>query len=472
MEIGLGIAPTTHQAMTAQMIEATQILALSTMELEQRVMTELETNPALEMVEAAHCPRCGTSLESSFCPACHLDQAAQTVERSREDEFEPILANGGIGEDEFDPMTLVASEVPLVERILSDVATMLAPHDVQVAEYILFNLDERGFLDASVADIAAELECAEARVERVLRVVQSVAPVGVAARDVRECLLLQLDHLAAQAERPIPAAVRPIVADHLDDLAAHRFRQIARALGQPVGVVVEALAFIRTELNPFPNQGQDLASWKTPRTSAYVAPDVIIYETEEGLQIEVVESRTARVRLDPLYASLAGEAGRDGRSASSDERSHIRRYVSQARFFLFAIQQRRETLRRITVALLELQRDFVLHGVRELRPLTRGMVAERVGVHESTVSRATANKYIMLPNRRVLPFSTFFAASLSVKDVIKELIEQEDKVLTDEEICQRLHREGIRIARRTVAKYRAALGILPSTYRLTNAVNA
>ncbi|MDI3340225.1 MAG: RNA polymerase sigma-54 factor, partial [Sphaerobacter sp.] len=127
--------------------------------------------------------------------------------------------------------------------------------------------------------------------------------------------------------------------------------------------------------------------------------------------------------------------------------------------------QRRDTLYKISKCIVELQEDFLRGGVRELRPLTRAVVAQQVGVHESTVSRATANKYVMLPTRKVIPFSDFFTPSLSVKDVIKEMIEREKTPLTDRRICELLSKQGIRIARRTVAKYRAELGILPSTMR-------
>ncbi|HEX7102520.1 MAG TPA: RNA polymerase sigma-54 factor, partial [Nitrolancea sp.] len=129
------------------------------------------------------------------------------------------------------------------------------------------------------------------------------------------------------------------------------------------------------------------------------------------------------------------------------------------------ISQRRETLFKISKCIVELQEDFLRGGVRELRPLTRAIVAQQVGVHESTVSRATANKFVMLPNRRVIPFSDFFTPSLSVKDVIKEMVDHETIPLTDRQICDMLSRKGIRIARRTVAKYRAELNILPSTMR-------
>ena len=153
---------------------------------------------------------------------------------------------------------------------------------------------------------------------------------------------------------------------------------------------------------------------------------------------------------------------------SDEDRTHVRQYSSRAKLFISNIQQRRETLLKISRCICEMQESFLRGGVRELRPLTRAIVAQQVGVHESTVSRATANKYVMLPTRKVIPFSDFFTPSLSVKDVIKELIEREAKKgepLTDRRIGELLRNQGIRIARRTVAKYRAELGILPSTMR-------
>jgi RNA polymerase sigma-54 factor len=154
--------------------------------------------------------------------------------------------------------------------------------------------------------------------------------------------------------------------------------------------------------------------------------------------------------------------------ASADDRQHVRQYSNRAKLFISNIYQRRDTLLRISQCICELQEDFLRGGVRELHPLTRAVVAQQVGVHESTVSRATANKYVMLPNRKVIPFSDFFTPSLSVKDMIKELIERESQKgvpLTDRRICDLLLQQGTRIARRTVAKYRAELGILPSTMR-------
>jgi RNA polymerase sigma-54 factor len=150
---------------------------------------------------------------------------------------------------------------------------------------------------------------------------------------------------------------------------------------------------------------------------------------------------------------------------SDGDKDHIRRYVSRSKLFISNIAQRRETIRRITTCLVTIQDDFLRNGIRHLQPLTRAQVAQYLGLHESTVSRATADKYVMLPNRQVIPFSDFFQASLSAKDMIKELITTEPRPLTDKEIVQRLRDQGVRIARRTVTKYRNQLGILPSTFR-------
>jgi RNA polymerase sigma-54 factor len=194
---------------------------------------------------------------------------------------------------------------------------------------------------------------------------------------------------------------------------------------------------------------------------------VVVSLRDGDLVVEVVDTRHFHLRMNPLYAQIAREIGRSRTRGdyNDTERQHVREFVNRAKLFISNINQRRETLYKISRCIVELQEDFLRGGVRELRPLTRAVVAQQVGVHESTVSRATANKFVMLPNRKVIPFSDFFTPSLSVKDIIKEMIERENQPLTDRRICDLLSKQGIRIARRTVAKYRAELGILPSTMR-------
>lgn len=490
MEQGFEYGQEMRPWVSPSLIEANYILSLSQMELQQAIAAEMDENPALEMEEATTCPVCGSMLEGTFCPNCLTSQATPADEPQREslDDYGDQPGNGtSIRETDpdFDPMALVASDVDALDQILADARAILDEREYPICEYIVESLDDRGFLVEPVEAIAQRLGVDEHEVLEVLFTIQEIAPVGVGARDLRECLLLQIDYLDAMSE-PLPPHVRPIVDRFLDQFAAHKFGQIAKELGVDVEEVEEARDYIRTHLTPSPLQASQAKSWRSPTNSGYVTPDVMITLKDDELVVEIIDSRLFHLRVNPLYEELASKVNRRHRSngeapqetsaevrefadhASEQERQHVRRYSNRAKLFMANIHQRRETLLRISQCICELQEAFLRGGVRELRPLTRAVVAAQVGVHESTVSRATANKYIMLPNRQVIPFSNFFTPSLSVKDVIKELIEQEAKKgepLTDRRICDLLLQHGVRIARRTVAKYRAELGILPSTMR-------
>lgn len=508
MESRIDLGQEMRPWVSPSLIEANYILSLSRQELQEVIAAELDSNPALEIEEGEVCPLCGGMLEGSYCPTCLINStstAEEEKQESYEDFPEQMVTSTNLREDsdDFDPMTLVAAEINISEQILTDARTILEPDEYLIAEYLVDALDDRGFLGCKLGEVASLTGHSIEAVEGVLEVIQDVAPVGVGARDLRECLLIQLRFLE-NSGMEVPSAVGRIIDSHLAEFGAHKYGQIARELGLSTEEVEEARDFIRHHLNPFPLQVQLAKSWRSPSSSAYVAPDVIISVKDDELGVEVVDSRHFHLRLNSLYDQLSGEFGRrkhtpahaaeEGHSpngspngsangsangslngletatlvTTDDEKNHVRQYSSRAKLFIANVQQRRETLLRISRCISELQESFLRGGVRELRPLTRAVVAQQVGVHESTVSRATADKYVMLPNRKVIPFSDFFTPSLSIKDVIKELIERENakgETLTDRKICDLLLQEGIRIARRTVAKYRAELGILPSTMR-------
>lgn len=472
MEIGYDLTPEMRVWISPSLIEANYILSLSRMELQDVIKQELDANPALEMEDKHVCPVCGGVIEGSFCPNCMLNQQEDRYDEPFEDYPETLYSSASRVRDEseeFDPMTLVASELTLPEQILSDVATLCHNGDLAVAEYLVGCIDERGFITVDLDEVARRCRKSRDYVEGVIEKIQSVAPIGVGARDLKECLLLQIRYLRDLGV-DVPQFVEPIVEDFLDEFGSHKFGYIAKELDISHEDVEDAREFIRNHLNPYPLQSQEAKYWKTPLRSPYVAPDVIVSIRDGELQVEVVDTRHFHLRLSPLYDKIAAEIGRSRTrgSYSDDERQHIREFVNRAKLFMSNINQRRETLFKISKCIVALQEDFLRGGVRELRPLTRAVVAQQVGVHESTVSRATANKFVMLPNRKVIPFSDFFTPSLSVKDVIKELIETEKdqkNPLTDRKICDLLAKRGIRIARRTVAKYRAELNILPSTMR-------
>jgi len=285
-----------------------------------------------------------------------------------------------------------------------------------------------------------------------------------------------MEHLAEIGEE-VPPHARAIVADHFRELGEHKFGDIAQALRITREEVQAAWDYIKENLNPFPAHAFAAGPDGTSIGGRQVAlrPDVIIFKNEQAdFEVDVIESRRFSLRVNPVYRQLVGQlqaarsAGQQALAMSDDERTHIRQYVTRAKFFIDNINQRRQTIARITEVIVECQRDFLERGVQSLRPLTRAEVGERIGMHESTVSRATAGKYVLLPGGQVIPFSMFFTASLGTKDVIKNIIDAEDRSrpYSDQEIVEKLRGEhGIILARRTVAKYREELQILPARLR-------
>ncbi len=513
-----------------RLVAASYILELSSMELQQAISAELADNPAMEMLEQPTCPTCGEPLHGSICPNCLNAQKGPTSSSDGDydssDDYVPEHSLSGSADDEFDPLTQVAVQLTLSERLNNELQAMLPREDVPIGEYLVGNLNDNGYLQTTVEEVSERLHVSTERVELVLKALQSLEPVGIGARNLRECLLIQLDYLTEEGIE-VPPCTREIIEDHLQELAEHKYSRIAAELGVSTEVVSEAGQFIRQQLNPFPARGHSSSEpGSSEGKSAYLLPDVIVnykqgrgpasarpggqestgqengygparrqgdyldghangYQdrspngalTVNGLsvhsadedgnefEVDVVESKRFYLRVTPLYQRLAADLEREPGRYTDDEKRHIKEYVSRAKLFIANINQRRQTLQKITEFIVEAQKDFLRHGIRALKPLTRATVAAQLGMHESTVSRATANKYVMLPNRRVIPFSDFFTASLSVMDVIKELIEHETTPMTDQEIANELAKRGIPIARRTVAKYREQLNILPSSLR-------
>lgn len=489
------------------LIEANHILSLSQQELQTLVEQEMSQNPALELENRATCPVCMTVLEGTWCPTCQ-----QTVERERQvesldamDDYEVPSAPSAPADSstDFDPMTIVASGESPIDQLHADARMSLHEDDYAVAELIIDSLDERGFLTMSLEEIASTMGVTPEDVEDVLRIIQSVAPVGVGARDLGECLLLQIDYLR-QLGVEIPRHAEEVVRDNLDAFGAHRYGQIQRKLGVTADDLDDVREFIRGQLNPFPLQSHSSQSWQSPSLDGHVSPDVLIEIIDGEIQVAIADNQFFHLRTNSLYSQLFQEfsARKTTRKAierqdtvpnnvqdtddrdtedegiifspemvadsTSEDRTHVRRFTQRAQVFMNNIEQRQNTLLRISQCICRFQEAFLRDGVRELRPLTRALVAQEVGVHESTVSRATANKFVQLPSRKVIPFSDFFTANLSAKEVIKQIIVRaasNGEVLTDKRIVELLQDEGIRIARRTVAKYRAELGILPSTMR-------
>ena len=465
---------------SAKLIASIKILQCSAEELEQTIARELSENPALEVEELAQCLRCGTPLHAGVCPSCER-AAGDGAGDPREDlaSWDDVGFRGtdlAVSEEsDYDPLDSVRSAGTLQEYLMRQLRTIIAPEDVEIAEYLVGNLNSHGYVAVSVAEAAETLRVVECRVQTVLEALQALDPPGIGARDLRECLLIQLAGFEERGEAP-PLA-RRVVAEHLRAMGEHHFAEIARDLGTTASQVKLAWRFIKSNLNPYPAHAfeyaevPDLGLSLASDRSTIVRPDVVIRQTPQGFEAEVIEQRRFRFHLSGIYSSLYQPHRRTvTRLAGLDDhdRQHIREYATRARFFIECMRQRWDTLSTIADALIASQQDFLKHGVRHLRPLTRGELAEAVGLHESTVSRATANKYVLLPSGRTIPFDDFFDGSLAAKDLLRELIASENprKPLSDEDLASRLAERGLAVARRTVAKYREALGILPSRLRI------
>lgn len=468
-----------QQTFSPLLMQANHILSLSLTDLEMAISEAIDDNPALELEECSVCPVCGRRSRGDTCASCRSAlQEMIGAPRAMDDSglrVEQEYSSSG-GDSDFDPLTIIASADDIREEVVEAAIISLADErDQAVAMIIVDALDERGYLSIPLADIAAQVGIDSARAEAVLRVVQEVAPPGVAARSLPESLQLQVRYLRQEGTQ-MPAAIDGIIRDHLEDLAAKRIARVARALGISKAQVLEAQVFIHDQLTPHPLQSHQAETWNSPSSSGHVVPDVLVSVEGDKLLIEVPNAIYDRLHTEAFYRAIA-KPEPDAQNAAAispqpDQElvSHAKMHVARAQQFIWAVRQRRQTLLRVAEYVCAYQEAYVRGDARGLRPLTRSDVASALGVHESTCSRAVAGKFIMLPSRKLIPMSDLFAASLSIKHVMQQIIHDEaaaGRALSDAQISERLLDHGIRIARRTVAKYRDQMHILPSTIRWT-----
>ncbi len=461
-----------RQQALPRLIEANHLLQMSAQSLEAVIAEELRINPALELSDASLCPGCGSPLEGDRCPVCR-EEALAPAESAvpLEADSETFHIRREDSEIEVDQFSLIATEENVLESIRIDAFASLPVRDQDTASVIIESIDERGWLTLSVPEIAQITGRTQRQVETVLGTVQSVAPPGVAARNLPECLRLQAADLETQGVA-VPALIPTLNENDFADLANQKYHRIAERHAATEEDVHAAHLFIREQLTPNPLQDRTVSHWRHTDSTHRMTPDVVVRLVNGEIIVSLASRSDARLSINDDYVQLA--AMRKQKDApvsltiSDDEWEHIRDSLRSARDFLSRLEQRRRTLLKIAALVCERQEAFLREGVRDLVPLTRSEIAAELGVNESTVSRATADKYVMLPNRRVAPFSDFFTPSLGVKDVIKEIIANETQrgqPLSDQRICDMLSDRGFRIARRTVTKYRLQLDILPSTQR-------
>lgn len=452
--------------MTPQLQQAIKLLQLSHLDLENVIAEELKENPALEE-EGPEEDSGEEKREPETTPEMTVsDRIADWqdyIDNHENARHDKLTTDTSREDDGFHPWENTSRKESLQDYLLSQLRlTKWTQEDGKVAIFIIGNLDENGYLELSLDEVCLATDATMEQAERVLKRVQQFDPVGVAARDLRECLLVQLETLGLANS----LAAR-LVADHLSHLEYRRYDKIAVELHVSVESVLEA-AHLIASLEPKP--GRDFGD-ETPRT---IVPDVLVEKVGDDYVVILNEDGVPHLRVSSLYRRLGQDKGDDVKEA----KAYIDEKLRAATWLIKSIQWRQQTLYRVSESIFKFQRAFLDHGVSQLRPLVLRDVAQEIDMHESTVSRATSNKYAYTP-QGVFELKYFFqsgiprtdsesvVASESVRKEIKRLVDSEDptRPRSDQEIASALEQLGIDIARRTVAKYREQLGILPSSRR-------
>lgn len=459
-----GPMATNRPMTTAHLAQTMALLTLTAEELNEKIESELAANPALEIVEERRCPKCHRLLtEHGACPVCSLPNNLSSEEPvvflSPRDEFIPKkdYVDVQVEEEPYAP-----EETDLPTYVLRQIAPDLKKEERSLAAFMLTHLDEDGFLTTTLLDIAQYTHFPMEKVKRVQQLIQHADPIGVGSLNTQEALLVQLDVLT-ETETVPPLAVK-IVQQCMDLLSHHQYAEIAHKFDVPQKQVALAAQFISENLNPFPGRSHwgDVRDPGTDSTEVYHRPDIIINYLNENpenpLVVEIIMPISGTLQVNPLFKQAIQQA-------EPNSKEELKGDLEKASLFVKCLQQRNHTMERLLSRVVSLQREFILYGEKYLKPVTRAQISKELEVHESTISRAVANKAVQLPNKKIIPLSSFFDRSLNIRTVLKEIIEQENDPLSDSELVELLSERGFDVARRTVAKYRAIEGILPAHLR-------
>jgi RNA polymerase sigma-54 factor len=453
-----------QQTLAPQMRKSLEILQAGTLELSQLVQQALETNPVLEdLTESISLDEESPDAEE----ADSLDYMNQTDDDWRDRTILEGKSSPWTSEDEerrqriYD--SIVAPET-LQQHLQHQLdLAMVDPEIREAAQAILGNLDDRGFLDLPAKTLGIRMGLKPKDVDEALKLVQSFDPAGIGASGIPESLLLQLERTTGK-----DTIEYKIVRDHLEDLARKRHPQIARALGTNVERIAEAASRIG-RLTPNPGGEFD------PTGNPYILPDVVIERDDDGnWYARLTGEHLPNLRINDFYKDMIGKSGTDAKA-----RQFLRDQIRDGRSLIHAISLRQETILAIAHKLIEHQSAFLSKGHRHLRPLTMNDIADELSLHATTISRAVAGKYVLTPHG-LMEMRAFFAtgyqtsdgtevSNAGVREAIQQLVSSEDraKPLSDEFLMKALDKQGIKVARRTVAKYREQLNILPSHLRKT-----
>lgn len=477
---------TLEHTIAPHQLQSLDILAANRMELETKIQTELAENPVLEIVEGPD-PESDPEQEQEqndnygdldFVPSSgipgseSLPERTENLDENREDFSESLdrfmesgddfFLNEG-AEEQVSPFDTIASEISLQEQLLQQLHLSDAPEElIPAAEEVIGNIDNNGYFESAPAEIAQTLQCPLETAEKALALVQTFDPPGIGARDLQECLMLQLDRDPGKYD----PRLRELVRKHLEDIGRNRLPQIAKSMDIPM----EDLQMLLTELKqlaPHP------AASAVPGGVIYIRPEVQVERDPAG-NYRVVPNRESipRLRLSDYYLKMLQDP-----NTPHDAKTYIREKIASAEQLMHNLAQRTSTIERVSELIVAAQHDFFEVGPEALKPMTMREIADRIGRDESTVSRAVAGKYMLTP-RGLMAMRDFFSggfrqegggeiSSRGIKEIIRETVDAEDPTapVSDSKIEAVLKEQGFTVARRTIAKYREELGIPSSQLR-------
>ncbi|MFT5708774.1 MAG: RNA polymerase sigma-54 factor [Oceanospirillaceae bacterium] len=491
-----------HLSMTPQLQQAIRLLQLSSLDLQQEVQEALDSNPMLEpgeeiktdtvqslddkeraqLQQPVNDPKTDTENNSSEVNITSTDDTANewnndipvdlATDSNWEDTFQhgPSTSNQAIDQSSIEPYD--TSEESLQDHLNWQLnLTTMNEVDQTIAANIIDGIDPDGYLKTDLQDIYTQFQQSDNPIlheieldefEVVLRRIQQFEPAGIAARNLSECLLIQLNQLPANTDYLETA--KKIVISHIQLLGSHDYRTLMRKMQLSESHLQKAITLILT-LNPQP--GASI----TPNTAQYITPDVFVEKIEGFWQVRLNGDNAVNLTINNTYANMIKRAN------NSEDNNYLKNHLQEARWLIKSIQSRYDTLLKVSNQILERQIDFFEHGEMAMKPMVLQDIAEAVDMHESTISRATTQKYMHTPNG-IFELKYFFSSHVSTSDggaasstairaIIKKILETENqtKPLSDNKIAKMLEAEGINVARRTIAKYRESMGIPPSNER-------
>ncbi len=480
-ELKQNLKLTQQLVMTPQLQQAIKLLQLSRLEMTELISQEMEENPLLEEVVSEEYPENEAIPESDAVEIADRE-VIKTIERTEE------ITGEGDGKEEFDWNSYLEDygptgvrydrkddEAPSWDNMLMAKPSLtdhlmwqlklsrFTDSEMKIGEQVIGNLDSNGYLVASTEEIAAQEGIDERFVEGVLKKIQEFDPPGIAARDIKECLLIQ-----AKILRVSTPLVEMLIKEHLKDLETKNYTNISRKLKVPLAEILQAVVVI-SSMDPKPGSVYNEERIDT------ITPDVYVFKAGDEYKIVLNDDGLPKLRISNFYKEIMGDVGMYPDAENS--KKYIRERMQSATWLIKSIQQRQRTIYKVTESIVKLQRDFFDKGINCLRPLVLRDIADDVEMHESTISRVVTNKYMHTP-RGIFELKYFFSsriqktsgeavASKSVKEEIKKIVSGEDpkKPYSDSDIVDLLKKSGISIARRTVAKYREMMGVLPSSKR-------